>query len=193
MPASRKSKSVRRPARKARPKVTPRHRAKAPRRASGRPDESRAVTVVPYLTVEGASAAIAFYTDSFGARELRRELTPDGKILHCSLKIGNAVVMVAEEFPGSSAVAPSRSGATTVTIHLNVADVDGPFGRAIAGGATAIMPPTDMFWGDRYGMLKDPFGHLWSLSKPTKMSPAEMATKRAEVMKRFAPEPSSGA
>lgn len=141
--------------------------------------------IVPYLCLEGAERAIEYYERAFGAKQARRELTPDGKVLHCSLRIGPSAFMLAEAFPGSPMTPPSRSGVTGVMVHLNLEDVDGFFARAVEHGATAIMPPADMFWGERYAMFRDPFGHVWSVSHPLNLSPAELAARREAAMKAF--------
>ncbi len=113
--------------------------------------------------------------------------TPDGgRVMHATLKIGGSEIMLSDEFPehGGSR-GPDMVGSTTVTIHLQVPNADKAFARAIGAGATAIMPPADMFWGDRFGKLRDPFGHEWSIAHHLRdVSPAEMA---AAARKAFAP------
>jgi PhnB protein len=131
-----------------------------------------------YLTVGDAAAAIAFYERAFGAVEQFRLEAPDGRIVHCSLAVNGARLMLSDDFPDAHAGqrrSPDALGGTPVTIHLNVADIDAIFARAIAAGAKETMPPADMFWGDRYGRLEDPFGHSWSLATPRRqVSPEEM-------------------
>jgi PhnB protein len=122
-------------------------------------------TVIPYLTLNNASEAIEFYKKAFGAKEVARMAGPDGRgIVHAEIKIGDSVLFLADECPGMGNPSPQKLGGTTVGIHLNVEGVDDVFARAVAAGGTALMPPTNMFWGDRFGKLVDPYGHTWSLS-----------------------------
>ena len=121
--------------------------------------------VLAHLVVPDCAAAIEFYTKAFGAEERFRVPMPDGKgTLHAEVMINGTPVMLADENPSFGCTSPLTLGATPVTVHLNVADVDALFARAVEAGATAAMPPADMFWGDRYGRLVDPFGHSWSLA-----------------------------
>jgi PhnB protein len=122
-------------------------------------------TVTPYLTVKGAAQAIDFYTRAFGAQEVERMTGLDGQsVMHAEIKIGDSVVMLSDEFPQMGCRSPQTLGGTTASLFLYVADVDAAFQRAVDAGAKAIMPPADMFWGDRFGTLVDPFGHQWSLA-----------------------------
>ncbi len=121
-------------------------------------------TVTPFLVCDGASDAIAFYTRAFGATELMRLPTPDGKLLYAAIRIGDSVVMLNDEFPGMGSLGPKSRQGTSVTIHLFVDDADAWFARAVKAGATIKMPLEDMFWGDRYGLIEDPFGHSWSIA-----------------------------
>jgi uncharacterized glyoxalase superfamily protein PhnB len=121
-------------------------------------------TITPHLVCQGAAAAIEFYKEAFGAVEQTRLAGPDGKLMHAMLRIGDSVIMLVDEFPDMHVRGPQSLGGTPVTIHLSVADADAAFKRATAAGATARMPVTDMFWGARYGMVVDPFGHLWSMA-----------------------------
>ena len=143
-------------------------------------------TVTPYLTVQGGAEAIDFYKKAFGAKELARETTPDRKILHARIKIGDSIVMISDEFPGSSAKSPASLGSTTGTLHIYSGNVDKIWEQAVAAGARVIMPLDNQFWGERYGQLADPFGHQWSLSMQVKMSAKEMETKRLAAMSMFA-------
>ena len=142
-------------------------------------------SVVPHLVVKGAVEALAFYAEALGARELIRMPTPDGRLMHASIEIGGGVVMLCDEFPEhcETSKGPLTLGGTPVVLHLNVDDVDASYARAVAAGATAAMPPTDMFWGDRYGQFVDPFGHRWSVSTPSKAgAPAQDCSgQRAEA------------
>jgi uncharacterized glyoxalase superfamily protein PhnB len=107
---------------------------------------------------------------------------PGGKgILHAELKIGDSVIFLADEVDGMGARAPQSVGGTTITLHLYVNDVDASFARALAAGAQVRMPVSDMFWGDRYGMLSDPFGHLWSLATHVEDVRPEEVRRRAEL------------
>jgi uncharacterized glyoxalase superfamily protein PhnB len=125
----------------------------------------RAVT--PHLVVRGAARAIEFYEEALGAEEVVRFAAPDGLLMHAELRIGDAAIFLVDEFPEpreEGVGSPQQVGATTVTIHLFVDDVDAAMQRAAAAGAKVTLPPTDMFWGDRYGRLLDPFGHSWSIA-----------------------------
>jgi len=122
-------------------------------------------TLTPHLVVKGASKAIEFYKKAFGAQEIGRLTAADGKsIMHANLKIGDSHVFLVDEFPQMGCHAPSGGSPTPVTIHIYVEDVDSSFGKAVAAGAQVKMPLSDMFWGDRYGVLADPFGHSWSMA-----------------------------
>ncbi len=122
-------------------------------------------TLTPHLVVKGASQAIDFYKKAFGAEEMKRMPGPNGKsIIHAELKIGNSRLMLVDEFPEMNARGPETIGGTPVTIHMFVEDADAVFNRALDAGAQVRMPLADMFWGDRYGVVADPFGHLWSIA-----------------------------
>lgn len=120
-------------------------------------------TITPQLAVSGVGPAIEWYSKALGAHELLRNAAPDGKIMHSELLLGDSRFFVVDEFPGSMQ-SPATLGGTSVTLHLYVPDVDALFARAVGEGATVLMPVADQFWGDRYGMLADPFGHRWSLA-----------------------------
>ena len=141
-------------------------------------------TIIPHLTLKGAAAAIDFYKKAFGAVELMRMPMPDGKsLMHAHLTIGDSHLMLNDEplFPGACK-SPQTLGGCSVTIHLNVEDADAVFHRAVAAGAQPTMPPADMFWGDRYGQVTDPFGQRWSISTHKEDVPPEEMKKRAEAM-----------
>jgi PhnB protein len=121
-------------------------------------------TVTPYLAVDDASAAIEFYKRAFGAAERMRMPGPDGKIAHAELEIGDSLIMLSDPFPQSQTKSPKELGGTTGGVFLYVEDVDAAFQRATDAGATVEMPLEDMFWGDRFGSVMDPFGHHWSLA-----------------------------
>lgn len=135
--------------------------------------------VSPMLTVSDGAAAIDFYVKAFDAEELGRVPGPDGKrLFHAALRINGALVMLNDDFPemnDGKSVTPEVLGGSPVTIHLTVTDVDAKFQKAIDAGATVVMPLDDMFWGDRYGELRDPFGHMWSMGQPVReVSPEEI-------------------
>jgi PhnB protein len=140
--------------------------------------------VSPHLVVGDGAAAIDFYVKAFGAVELGRVPGPDGKLMHAALQINGSTVLLNDDFPeyndGKSST-PVALGGTPVTIHLTVTDVDSKFQQAVDAGATVVSPLEDQFWGDRYGVLRDPFGHHWSLGQPVReVSPEEIA----EAMKQ---------
>ena len=132
-------------------------------------------TITPQMAVKGVAAAIDWYTRALGAHELLRNAAPDGtSIMHAELLLGDSRFFVVDEFPDSM-VSPSTLGGTTVTMHLYVPDVDALFNRAVEAGATVVMPVADQFWGDRYGILRDPFGHRWSIaSRIEDLSPKKL-------------------
>lgn len=122
--------------------------------------------LVPHLTVDGAASAIDFYRAAFGAEELMRLAGPDGRILHAALRINGAMLMLADLYPEMGDRSPGGLGGTPVTLHLNVGDADAAMARAVEAGAKTLMPVDLMFWGDRYGMAEDPFGHRWAFAHP---------------------------
>ncbi len=140
-------------------------------------------SVTPHLVCAGAGAAIDFYQKAFGAIEMMRLPAPDGRLMHGCVTINGSTVMVVDEFPEMGNAAPTSLNGTPVTIHLTVDDVDAWFARALKAGATEVMPVADMFWGDRYGVVADPFGHHWSLATTQKtLTPEQIleAAKSAE-------------
>jgi PhnB protein len=141
-------------------------------------------TVTPYITVKGAAQAIDFYTRAFGARESARMTAPDGKhVMHAEIRIGDSIVMLSDESPQMGNRSPQTLGGTTASIFLYVPDVDTAFKRAVDAGARAIMPPTDMFWGDRFGKLADPFGHEWAMATHKEdLDPEEIRKRGAAAM-----------
>ncbi len=127
--------------------------------------------VLPHLTVDDAAAAIDFYVKAFDAVEHGRVPGPDGKLIHASLGINGSSVMLNDDFPEMSdgkSMTPTALGGTPVTIHLVVTDVEKKFQQAVDAGATVVQPLDDQFWGDRYGVLQDPFGHQWSMGQPVR-------------------------
>jgi PhnB protein len=141
-------------------------------------------TIIPHLVVKGAAAAIDFYKKAFGAVEIGRMAMPDGKtLMHAQLKIGDSHLFLADEmpFPGTCK-SPQTLGGNSIALHLNVEDADAVFNRAVAAGAQPTMPLADMFWGDRYGQVTDPFGQRWSIATHKEDVAPEEMKKRAEVM-----------
>ena len=138
--------------------------------------------VTPYLTVDGAAAAIDFYAKVFGTTERMRMGGPDGRVGHAELQLGSGLVMLADEFPEGGQLSPRKVGGTPVALSVYVEDVDAVFARALEAGATEVRPVADQFYGDRLGMFEDPFGHRWSVATHVEdVSPEEMA-RRAEAM-----------
>ena len=132
-------------------------------------------TVTPHLVCAGAAEAIEFYQKAFGATELSRVPGENGKLMHASVRIGDSVVMLNEEMPEWGAFGPKSLKGSAVTIHLYVENADAVFEQAVAAGAKVTMPLDDMFWGDRYGKVEDPFGHQWSIGTHVRdVSPEEM-------------------
>lgn len=121
-------------------------------------------SLTPHLVCDGAAAAIDFYKAAFGAVEMARLPTPDGKLMHAMLRIGDSALMLVDAFPQMGALDPKALKGSPVTIHLFVPDVDATLSQAQRAGARVTMPAQDMFWGDRYGQLEDPFGHRWSVA-----------------------------
>ena len=143
-------------------------------------------TVTPYLVVNDAAKAIDFYRRAFGAREKFRMEGPPGKIGHAELQIGDSIIMLADEMPQMDNKSPQTLGGTTSGIFLYVTDVDAAFNQAVAAGAKVDMPVADMFWGDRYGKLTDPFGHSWSMATHKEdVAPEEMKKRiQAQMSQR---------
>lgn len=138
--------------------------------------------VSPYLAVDGASAAIDFYSKVFGATERMRMPAPGGRIGHAELEIGDSIIMLADEHPDMGILGPKAVGGTPVTISVYVNDVDDAFERALEAGATATRPVEDQFYGDRSGQFEDPFGHRWSVATHVEdVSPEEMGKRAAEM------------
>jgi len=132
-------------------------------------------SVTPHLVCAGAAEAIEFYKKAFGAVEGARLPGPDGKLMHAMIRIGDSAVMLVDEMPQAGALGPKSLKGSPVTIHLYVEDVDAVVKRAVSLGARVTMPVDDMFWGDRYGRLEDPFGHHWSVGTHKRdVTPEEM-------------------
>lgn len=120
--------------------------------------------VTPSLVVQDTARAVDFYKTAFGAEAKRVHHGPDGKVMHAEVHIGDSIVMLSDEFPGGTCKAPVSGGSTSATVHLYLENADEAFNRSVSAGATVIMPMMDAFWGDRYGQIKDPFGHVWSIA-----------------------------
>ena len=139
-------------------------------------------SVTPVLAIRGAKDALAFYNRALGAEELFRMPGPGDTVLHAEMRIGDSIVMLGEESPERGASAPPTIGGSPVGLHVYVKDVDAACARAEKAGCNVDMPPTDMFWGDRYGKLTDPYGHKWSLGTHKEdVSPDEMMRRMANM------------
>jgi PhnB protein len=145
-------------------------------------------SVTPHLVCNGASDAIEFYKQAFGAVEAMRLPGPDGKLMHVMIRIGDSPVMLVDEFPDCGSVGPKSLNGSPVTLHLYVDDVDATVERAVAAGAKITMPVEDMFWGDRYGRIEDPFGHHWSIGTHVRDLSAEEIEAAAKAMSMPATE-----
>jgi PhnB protein len=144
-------------------------------------------SITPHLVVNGAEAALEFYKKAFGAQVGGVHKTPDGKVMHAEFKIGDSRLFLADEFPGMGSASPKTLGGSPVVLNLYVEAVDSVFNQAVAAGATVTMPLANQFWGDRYGQLKDPFGHIWALGQHIEdVAPDEMARRAQEAFAHMA-------
>ena len=144
-------------------------------------------TLMPYLAVEDASAAIDFYQRAFGAKERARMSGPGGSIMHAELEIGDSVLMLSDPFPQASTEPPKKLGGTSVNLMTYVEDTDAAYKQAIDAGATSMMEPDDMFWGDRFSLVQDPFGHTWTIATHIEdVSPEEMQKRSEEWASQMA-------
>jgi len=137
-------------------------------------------TITPHIVVNEAEKAIEFYKKAFGAQEISKAKGPTGKIIHAMVRIGDSLLMLNDEFPENKVVGPNALGGTPFALHIYTDDPDKMYKQAVGAGAIEIMPISDMFWGDRYGQIQDPFGHRWAIAAHVKdMSPEQMkqATK----------------
>ena len=163
--------------------TTTRKASRRPKAAAKRvkpvPDGFR--TVTPQLTVQDAARAIDFYKRALGARELMRMASPDGKVMHAELRIGDSIVFLTDEFPDMGSRSPQSLGGATGSFHVYVPNVDAAFKRAVDAGARVKMPVADMFWGDRFGQVVDPFGHEWGLATHKEDVTPAQTRKRAEA------------
>ena len=144
-------------------------------------------TITPHLTVRDAARAIEFYKQAFGAKERGAMKGPDGKVMHAELQIGDSIVMLADEMPEFGSRYPQSVGGSPTGLHIYTDNVDAAFDRAVKAGAQVEMPVMEQFWGDRYGKLKDPFGHSWSVATHVKdLSVEEMKRGMDEAMAKMA-------
>jgi PhnB protein len=144
-------------------------------------------TVTPYLVVKGASAAIDYYKKVFGATERMRMDAPGGMIGHAEISVGTSLIMLADEFPDMGFRGPRAIGGTPVSLMIYVPNVDEVFKRAVEAGAKTLRPVADQFYGDRLGVLEDPFGHVWSIATHVEdVAPEEMRRRSEEMMKKKA-------
>jgi PhnB protein len=149
-------------------------------------------TATPYLIVKGAAEAIDFYKRAFGATELLRMADPQGRIAHAEVRIGDSVIMLADEHPAMGHRGPRSLGGSSVSILLYLADVDAVFERAVRAGAKAQRPVADQFYGDRAGTLEDPFGHVWTVATHIEdVSPEELQRRAAKAMQASVPAANS--
>ena len=145
-------------------------------------------TLTPHITVRDADKALEFYKNALGAEVLNVARMPDGKVIHAALRIGDSMLMLNDEFPEMGGLSPLSTGGAGVTIHIYTENVDEAFNRAVAAGAKVAMPLMDQFWGDRYGIVSDPFGHKWSIATHIKdMSFEEMQRAGDEAMANMPP------
>jgi PhnB protein len=144
-------------------------------------------TISPYLAVDDAAEAIAYYKKAFGAEETVRMDAPDGKIGHAELKIGDSHVMLSDPFPQASTTPPKELGGTSASIFMYVEDVDAVVQKAVDAGATVTMEVDDQFWGDRFGSITDPFGHIWSIATHVEdLTPEEIEERGKAAMAAMA-------
>ena len=144
-------------------------------------------SVTPYLICKDAAKALEYYKKAFGAEELSRHEMPDGKVGHAEIKIGDSPVMLADEFPEMNALSPQTIGGSPVSLMVYVDDVDDVFKRAIAAGGKETRPVENQFYGDRLGMMKDPFGHVWSIATHVEdVAPEEMKRRADEAARKKA-------
>lgn len=144
-------------------------------------------TITPHITVNNAAKAIDFYKQAFGAQELGRSATPDGRLMHAALKIGDSTLMLNDEFPEMGGCNAPQGGRKPFVLHMYWENVDQAWERAVNAGAKVAMPLSNMFWGDRYGHLEDPFGYTWAMaSRVEEVSPEEAARRGKEMFSGMA-------
>lgn len=189
------SKPAKKPAKKAAAKA-PAKKAPAKKAAPKKPKGPEPVpsgyhTLTPYLIVRGGSNAIDFYVKAFGATERARLSGPHGEIWHAELQIGDSVLMLGDEMPAMGITSPQSLNGTATGVFLYVPNVDASWEKAVAAGCEVLQPLQNQFWGDRYGKLKDPFGHQWSMATHVEdVSPEEMKRRADDFAKQM--EASSG-
>lgn len=138
-------------------------------------------TLTPHIICRDAAAAIDFYVRAFGAQDLARLPGPDGRLVHAMIRVGDSPLFLMDEFPEWGSLGPQGGAVPPMVLHLYVADADAAYAQAVAAGAKPIMPLADMFWGDRYGQVEDPFGYHWSIATHIRdVSPEEMAAGAAQ-------------
>jgi len=143
-------------------------------------------TITPFLTVRDAARAIEFYKQAFGATDRGVMKGPDGKVMHAELQIGDSIIMLSDEFPEFGAKSPEALNGSPMGLHIYIENVDAAFDRAVKAGAHVEMPVAEQFWGDRYGRLRDPFGHKWSIATHTRDLPRdEMKREMDDAMAKM--------
>jgi PhnB protein len=145
-------------------------------------------SVTPYLVVSNTVKALEFYAKAFGAKTISRMPGPGGPdtTMHADMRIGDSIVLLNDEFPQWGVKSPLTYGGTPVSLHVYVEDADAAFQKAVAAGCTVQMPPADMFWGDRFAKVTDPFGHVWSIAtRKENPSPEQLAQRQAEMLKKM--------
>jgi PhnB protein len=140
------------------------------------------MVITAHIVVQGAERAAAFYREAFGAEEIDRIPTPDGRLMSVQLRIGDSVLHVADEFPEMGVLAPPTIGGSPVVLALDVADADAVFAQAMAAGAEVRQPLADMFWGDRHGQVEDPFGHRWNIAHHQRDVPHDEVVEAAAAI-----------
>lgn len=144
-------------------------------------------TVTPYLVIRGAAKAIEFYKKAFGAEERYVMPGPEGRIMHAEIKIGDSIIMLSDECAEFGNLGPEARGGATSSLFLYFTNVDAAFDKAVQSGCTVKMPLSNQFWGDRFGTVVDPFGHVWSMATHVEdVSPAEMKKRAEEAAKQMA-------
>jgi PhnB protein len=162
-------------------------RPKKGKPAPAAPPETTPTTMVTaHLAVSDARKAIAWYEEAFGAKEVSRNVGPGNRIMHATLQIGSSLVYVSDVFPGSDIRDPERLGGSSVSLHLRDPDIDRVWQQAVDAGANVTMQLADQFWGERFGKVIDPFGHVWTFGYPAKMSEYERERLHAKAMQAFA-------
>jgi PhnB protein len=140
------------------------------------------MSITPHLVVQGADRAAAFYRAAFGAEEISRIPTPDGRLMSLQLRFGESILHIADEFPEMGVLAPPSIGGTPVVLALAVADAEAAFASAVTAGAKVLQPLGDMFWGERHGQVEDPFGHRWNVSQHLRDVPHDEVVAAAAAM-----------